>query len=161
MWHVWDTLNNIFKYRWQYTWDVVTQSMVILSHCVESFQIRSFLLVRIFPYFNWIRRFTQQIFVFSPNTEKNRPEKTPYLGTFQAVSLVFVWTCIRKNHYVLHVIKISPSAEVRCIEDVTIQLMVISSLSSVWYVPGSTISCYTFWLIHSDIFVLLYTRKCY
>lgn len=46
-------------------------------------------------------------------------------------SLVFVWTYTRKNHYILNIIKMSPSTEVRYIEDVTIQLMVISLLVSV------------------------------
>ena len=35
-------------------------------------------LVRIFPYLDWIRR-------FSPNTGKYGPEKTPYLNTFHKV----------------------------------------------------------------------------
>ena len=61
-------------------------------------------------------------------------------------SLVFVWTYTTKNHYILNIIKVSPSTEVRCIEDVIIQLMVISSLASVWYLPGSTFSCNIFWL---------------
>ena len=46
-------------------------------------------------------------------------------------SLVFVWTYTTKNHYILNIIKVSLSTEVRCIEDVIIQLMVISSLASV------------------------------
>ena len=42
---------------------------------------------RIFLYSDWIRRFTQLIFVFSPNTGKYGPEITPYLGTFHAVRI--------------------------------------------------------------------------
>ena len=44
-----------------------------------------FFLVRIFLYSDWIWRFTEQICVFSPNTTKYGPEKTPYLNTFHAV----------------------------------------------------------------------------
>ena len=40
-----------------------------------------FLLVRIFPHSDGIRRDT----VFSPNAGKDRPEETPYLNTFHAV----------------------------------------------------------------------------
>ena len=46
-------------------------------------------LVRIFLYLDWICRFTSQIFVFSPNTGKYRPEITPYLDTFQAAFFFF------------------------------------------------------------------------
>ena len=44
-----------------------------------------FFLVRIFLYSDWIRRFTELIPIFSPNTGKYGPEKTPYLDTFHAV----------------------------------------------------------------------------
>ena len=43
------------------------------------------LLACIFLYSDWIRRFTPQIFVFSPNTGKYGPEIIPYLDTFHAV----------------------------------------------------------------------------
>lgn len=39
-------------------------------------------LVGISPYFNWIRRFTMQIYMFCPNAGKNVPRKTSTLGTF-------------------------------------------------------------------------------
>ena len=39
--------------------------------------MRSFL-VRIFLYLDWIWRFTEYIFVLSPNTGKYGPEKSPY-----------------------------------------------------------------------------------
>ena len=42
-------------------------------------------LVRIFLYSDWIRRCTEKTFVFSPNTGKYAPEKTPYLDAFYAV----------------------------------------------------------------------------
>ena len=45
-----------------------------------------FFLVRIFLNLDWIRRFTEQTSVFSPNTGKYGPEVTPYLGTFHVVS---------------------------------------------------------------------------
>ena len=43
-------------------------------------------LVRIFLHSDWIRRDTEYLSVFSSNVGKYGPEKTPYLGTFQAVS---------------------------------------------------------------------------
>ena len=43
-----------------------------------------FFLGRIFLYLARIRRFTEQISVFSPNTEKYGPEKISYLDTFHA-----------------------------------------------------------------------------
>ena len=44
-------------------------------------------LVRIFPYSDWIRRFTEQISVFSPNTRRYGSEKTPYFDIFYAVKV--------------------------------------------------------------------------
>ena len=48
--------------------------------------IKEFFLVRIFLYLDRIRRSTLQISVFSPNTGKYGPEKTPYLDIFYAVT---------------------------------------------------------------------------
>ena len=45
-----------------------------------------FFLLRIFPHSNWIQRDTKYLSVFSPNGGKYGPEKTPYFGTFHAVS---------------------------------------------------------------------------
>ena len=42
----------------------------------------------IFPYSCWIRRFTPKISVFSPNAGKYGAEKTLYLHTFHAVSVL-------------------------------------------------------------------------
>ena len=55
------------------------------EYCVKSVQMRSFFLVRIFPYSDWVRRDTPYISVFSPNEVKYGPEKTPYLDTFHLV----------------------------------------------------------------------------
>ena len=49
------------------------------------------LLVRFFPHPNWIRRFNQQVFVFSLNAVKYRPEKNRNSDTFCAV-ILFVTT---------------------------------------------------------------------
>ena len=49
-------------------------------HCVKSIQIESFF----WSVFSCIR--TEQISVFSLNTEKYGPEKTPHLDTFHGVS---------------------------------------------------------------------------
>ena len=51
-----------------------------------------FFLARIFPHSDWIRRNTSYLFVFSPNTGKYGPEKTPYLDTFHAV-----WAACKKG----------------------------------------------------------------
>ena len=76
--------------------NVVWIATVKYIHCVKSVQIRSFFLlekcpnmefflVRIFPHLDWTRKDTVYLSVFSPNTGKYRPEKSPYLDTFQAV----------------------------------------------------------------------------
>ena len=54
------------------------------GHCVKNTE---FFLVRIFPYLDWIRRFTSYITVFSPKTGKYGPEKTPYLDILHAVGI--------------------------------------------------------------------------
>ena len=51
----------------------------------EKYPNMEFFLVRIFLHSDWIRRDTHYLPVFSPNAGKYRPEKTPYLGTFDAV----------------------------------------------------------------------------
>ena len=65
------------------------------TYCIESarkillrekISNTEFILVQIFPYLDWTRRFTEQISVFSPAGGKYGPEKTPYLDTFGAVS---------------------------------------------------------------------------
>ena len=48
-------------------------------------------LVHILLYSDWIRRYTQYLFVFSPNTGKNGPEITQYLDTFHAVIVNEFW----------------------------------------------------------------------
>ena len=53
------------------------------NHCVKSTQIRSF--------FWSAQSKSEQIFVFSPNTGKYRPEKTPYLVTSQSVNKKLFW----------------------------------------------------------------------
>ena len=45
-----------------------------------------FFLVHIFPDLDSTRRDTEYLSVFSPNTGKYEPEKTPYLNTFHAVT---------------------------------------------------------------------------
>ena len=44
-----------------------------------------FFLIRIFMHSDWIRTATEYLSVFSPNTGKYGPEKTPYLDTFHTV----------------------------------------------------------------------------
>ena len=43
-------------------------------------------LVRIFPHSEWIRRNTKYLSVFGSNAGKYKPEMTPYLDTFHAVT---------------------------------------------------------------------------
>ena len=50
-----------------------------------------YLLVRIFPHSDWMRRDTSYLSVFSPNTGKYRPANTPYLDTFHAVIHLYSW----------------------------------------------------------------------
>ena len=49
-----------------------------------------FFLVRILSHSDWIRRNTEYLSVFNPNTEKYGPEKTPYLDTFHAVLVLWI-----------------------------------------------------------------------
>ena len=62
----------------------MTESIQIYKHCVKSVQIRSFY----WSVFSRIRTEygeTEYLSVFSSNTGKYGPEKTPYLDTFHAV----------------------------------------------------------------------------
>ena len=54
------------------------------EHCEKSVQIRSFSGLY-FP-------------VFSPNTGKYGPEKTPYLDTFHAVQIPLIRKNVKKTH---------------------------------------------------------------
>ena len=45
-------------------------------------------LVHIFPYSDWIRRFTEYLSIFRPNRGKYGPEKTPYFDTFHTVFML-------------------------------------------------------------------------
>ena len=65
------------------------------SHCVKSVQIRS----NFWSVFFRIRRDMKYLSVFSPNAGKYGPEITPYLDTFQAVSL----TILQLQHHRLQV----------------------------------------------------------
>ena len=51
----------------------------------EKCQNTEFFLAHIFPHSDWIRRDTEHLSVFSPNTGKYGPEKNPYFDTFHAV----------------------------------------------------------------------------
>ena len=89
-----ERVHNITQTR---SWDYLH---IEISHCVKSVQIRSFF----WSVFSCI--WTE--YVFSPNTEKYGPEKTPYLDTFHTVSLTncFVWQsgiccCSLRNVYPL------------------------------------------------------------
>ena len=59
-----------------------------LLHTVWKVSKYRVFLVRIFPHSDWIRRDTKYLSAFSRNAEKYGPEKTPYLGTFHAVSVL-------------------------------------------------------------------------
>ena len=66
-----------------------TNSMCDCGSAIETLREKypntEFFLVHIFLYSDWIRRFTPLISVFSPNTGKYGPEKTPHTDTFHAV----------------------------------------------------------------------------
>ena len=64
-------------------WIININSLPLRKECPNT----EFFLVCIFLYSDWIRRFTEYISVFSPNTGKYRPEKTPCLDTFHGVCL--------------------------------------------------------------------------
>ena len=48
-----------------------------------------FVLVRIFPHSDWIRRVTEYLSVFSPNAGKYGPENTPCFDALHTVRLLF------------------------------------------------------------------------
>ena len=50
-------------------------------------------LVHIFPYLDWIWRFTSSIFVFSPNMGKYAPQNLCILDNFYAVRIILVIKC--------------------------------------------------------------------
>ena len=62
--------------------------LMIFSPVTVWIQIWIFFLFPIIQYSDWIRRFTEQLSVFSPNTGKYGSEKTPYLDTFHVVSVI-------------------------------------------------------------------------
>ena len=64
-----------------YLFLLLSQWKTLCEKCPNT----EFFLVLIFPYSDWVRRFTEEISVFSPNTGKYGTEKTPYLDTFHAV----------------------------------------------------------------------------
>ena len=68
-------------------------------HWEKNLLKRSFFLVYIFSYLDWIRRFTKIYFVnllFNPTTEKYRPKETLYLVIFHAVYVKMVLYCYTK-----------------------------------------------------------------
>ena len=70
------------------TWIVLESKFKLFSYkytLCEKCPNTEFFLVRIFLYLDGIRRFTPYFPIFSPNTGKYGPEKTPYLDTFHAV----------------------------------------------------------------------------
>ena len=80
-----------------------TNSIFNCSLCIKCPNTELFL-VRNFLYKDWIRRFTEQISSFSPNTGKYGPEITPYLDTFHEVAVfqsVFTLRHIKLTIYIL------------------------------------------------------------
>ena len=79
--------NNTFSPNWELrtvsilSFTLFIRNISLFCHYVKSLQIRSFFMVRIFPHSDW----TRYLSVFSPNAGKYGPEKTPYLGIFNAV----------------------------------------------------------------------------
>ena len=63
-------------------------TLLIQTSLREKCPNTEFLLVRIFPYSDWIRRDTPNLSVFSPNEGKKGTEKTLYLDTFYAVRFI-------------------------------------------------------------------------
>ena len=63
----------------------------------EKCRNTEFFLNRIFSHLDWIRRGTEYLSIFSPNTRKYGPGKTPHLDTFHAVRCsgrlfnIFIW----------------------------------------------------------------------
>ena len=78
------TLHPIFTFAYHNTvtaWKV-SKYTVLSGPYFPVFRL--FFLVRIFLYSDWIRRFTEYIFVFGSSAGKYGPEKTLYLDIFRA-----------------------------------------------------------------------------
>ena len=72
--------------RKNFDWNILNE----LCHCYPKLRLRESVQIRVFPgpYFP----------VFSPNTGKKGPEKTPYLGTFHAKSPKLLFSLIYNVH---------------------------------------------------------------
>ena len=66
----------IQSFLWSVFSCIWTECRDLLRKCPNT----EFFLVRVFPYFDWMRRFTEKISAFSRNRGKHGPAKTPYLG---------------------------------------------------------------------------------
>ena len=72
---------------WKYT---EKKKQFEVSLC-EKRSNAEFFLVNIFLHSDWIRKDTKHLPLFSPNVGKYGPEKTPYLDTFHALSVLITW----------------------------------------------------------------------
>ena len=62
-----------------------------------------FFLVRIFRHSYWIRIDASYLSVFSPNAGKYKPEKTKYLDTFHAVTVLLLrFSCFFYKHHFIY-----------------------------------------------------------
>ena len=69
---------------------LLARSQTLFITLREKSPNTEFFLVRIFPHLDRTRRDTEDLSIFSSNAEKYRPEKTTYLDTFHAVSLIIL-----------------------------------------------------------------------
>ena len=78
----WQASDDSFRRRMSW-YDCIQQAF----YCTKNVQIRSFSW-SVFPVFGLNTEIYEVFYEFSPNTGKYRPEKTPYLYTFHAVSSI-------------------------------------------------------------------------
>ena len=86
----WTPIYSIVKYAcWKNGEALLSHKLSLRQKCPNT----EFFLLRVFLHLDWIRRDTKYLYpsVFSPNSGKYGPEKTPYLDTFHTVFTTNNW----------------------------------------------------------------------
>ena len=103
-------------------------------HCVKNYRMRSFFWSAFSPLLDWIRRFTQQTSIFSPNAGKYGSEKAVYLVCRRLANLqnhfhfffyfnnlvMLVQKLAHTDILKINVIKISKQWPIRTLDDLEI-----------------------------------------
>ena len=85
---LWTIASNRLKDQLKLSWFQFYNKCIRKLDFIPSVSLRErcpnseLFLVVVFPYSDWIPRFTMEIYMFCPNAGKNVPRKTSTLGTF-------------------------------------------------------------------------------